>query len=99
MGKMRSKYLILEIFGYSGHAQSMNLYIGRINHNLRDLLIRNYSIIHRIVKYRAAINHGHASIISESTVYEGNDKYIGWLGNHKEGEQILIGSQYELRPV
>ena len=99
MSKLRSKYLILEVFGYSGHAQSRNKFIGRINHNLRDLLIRNYSIIHRIVKYRPAINHGHASIISESTVYEGNDKYIGWLANHKEGQHILIGSQNELRNV
>ena len=85
MGKIRSKYLILEVFAYSGLAQSMNRFIGQINHNLRALLIRNYSIIKSIVKYRPAINHDHVSIISVSTVYERNDKYIGWVVNPKEG--------------
>ena len=72
MGKLRSKYHILEVFGYAGYAQTMIPHIARINHNLRDLLIDNYSIIHKIVKYRPAINYGRASIISESSLYEEN---------------------------
>jgi hypothetical protein len=75
------------------------MYIGRINHNLRDLLIDNYSIIHRILKYRPAINYGRASITSESTVYEGNDQFKGWLANHEEGQHILVGCQGKLKPV
>ena len=73
MGKLRSKYHILEVFGYAGYSQTMVSHIARINHNLRDLLIDNYSIIHRILKYRPSINYSDASIISESTLYEEND--------------------------
>ena len=49
MGKLRSKFLILDVFGYAGYAQTKIQYIGQINHNLRDLLINNYSIIHQMI--------------------------------------------------
>jgi hypothetical protein len=75
------------------------MFIAWTNHNLRDLLIDNYSIIHRIVKYRPAINYGRASILYESAVYEDNDHSIGWLANHEEGENILIGSHGKISSV
>ena len=99
MGKLRSKYHILEVFGYAGYSQTMVSHIARINHNLRDLLIDNYSIIHSILKYRPAINYGRASIICESTVYEGINRFDGWLANHEEGQHILVGCEDNLKPV
>ena len=65
LGKVKSKYLILEIFSYTGHAQSTNPYMWQVNHNLRDLLIKNYRIINSILRYRPCINHGFARIAQE----------------------------------
>ena len=50
LGKLHSKYLILDILGLAGERLFAKALLFTSSHNLRSLLIKNYKILHYSVK-------------------------------------------------
>ena len=46
LGKLHSKYLILDILGFAGDRLFAKTLLSTSSHNLKNLLIKNYQILH-----------------------------------------------------
>ena len=50
LGKLHSKYLILDILGFAGDRLFAKTLLSTSSHNLKSLLIKNYELLHYWVK-------------------------------------------------
>ena len=55
LGKLHSKYLILDILGFAGDRLFAKTLLSTSSHNLRILLIKNYQLLNYCVKNKIVL--------------------------------------------